>query len=47
MRKLLLAVLIVAAASGYWMFGMTAEQRSWVRAKVLAVPEWRPVSVSD
>lgn len=46
MRKLFVAVLIVAAAGGYWTFGMTAEQRVWIKAKVLSIPEWRPVSVS-
>jgi len=47
MKMLFPALLIVAAAGGYWTFGMTPEQRVWVKAKILSVPEWRPVSISD
>jgi hypothetical protein len=47
MKKLFVAVLLVAAAAGYWTFGMTAEQRASITAKVLSIPEWSPVSLSD
>ena len=47
MKKLFIGLLIVAAAAGYWKYGMTVEQRVDIKAKVLSIPEWSPINMSD